>query len=115
MKNMLNLVSRQVLLSECSRSKKLLPCASYCHGQHPLLTWHSKGYLTSESGVQRGDTYGPPLFSLVLNILVTAIAEDSACATRLVPIDDGDLAGPSSRQAWLTYWSAHNFNKLRGY
>ena len=75
MKNAFNMVSRQALLSECSTHfPELLPWASWCYSQHPIL-WHPLGHLRLEPGVQQGDTLGPLYFSLVLNILVSKIVE----------------------------------------
>ena len=80
MKNAFNMVSRQALLSECSTHfPELLPCASWCYSQHPIL-WHPLGRLHSEQGVQQGDPLGPLFFSLVLNILVSKITSSGVCA-----------------------------------
>eukprot|EP00731_Ephydatia_muelleri_P017791 Em0010g889a len=59
----------------------------------------SVGNLTSQSGVQQGDPLGPLLFSLVLNVVVKAIATHPECGDLLYHVwylDDGALAGPSS-------------------
>ena len=97
MKNAFNQVSRRALLSECAEHfPELLPWVGWCNGQHPYL-WHTLGCLTSESGVQQGDPLGPLLFSLVLNVLVKTISEDTACSSNLFHawyLDDGVLAGP---------------------
>ena len=64
----------------------------------PFL-WHPLGCLTSEQGVQQGDPLGPLLFSLVLNILVSAISSRDDCAGLKFHawyLDDGALAGPRS-------------------
>ena len=77
MMNAFNLASRQAILSKYAKSfSELLPWLSWCYVQHPLL-WPSLGCLSSESGVQQGDPLGSLLFSLVLNILVMKIANDS--------------------------------------
>ena len=66
MRNAFNLVSRQTVLDECSvHLPELLPWASWCYGQHPIL-WHTMGTISSEAGVQQGDPLGPLLFCLVL-------------------------------------------------
>ena len=99
MKNAFNMVSRQALLSECSTHfPELLPWASWCYSQHPIL-WHPLGCLRSEQGVQQGDPLGPLFFSLVLNILVSKITSSGDCADLSYHawyLDDGVLAGPRS-------------------
>ena len=63
------------------------------------MLWHTLGNLTSQSGVQQGDPLGPLLFSLVLNVVVKAIATHPECSDLLYHVwylDDGVLAGPSS-------------------
>ena len=95
--NAFNLVSRQALLDECAfHFPDLLPWASWCYGQQPLLQ-HPLGTLTSEVGVQQGDPLGPMFFSLVLHKLVSAIATDDNTAKLLFHawyLDDGVVAGP---------------------
>ena len=95
--NAFNLVSRQALLDECAfHFPDLLPWASWCYGQQPLLQ-HPLGTVTSEVGVQQGDPLGPMLFSLVLHKLVSAIATDEDTAKLLFHawyLDDGVVAGP---------------------
>ena len=99
MKNAFNMVSRQALLSECSTHfPELLPWASWCYSQHPIL-WHPLGRLRSEQGVQQGDPLGPLFFSLVLNILVSKITSSGVCADLSYHawyLDDGVIAGPRS-------------------
>ena len=58
----------------------------------------SLGQLRSKSGVQQGDPFGPLFFSLVLDVLITAIAKDSGCPLLFHTwyLDDGALAGPRS-------------------
>eukprot|EP00731_Ephydatia_muelleri_P032933 Em0024g477a len=94
--NAFNLVSRQALLDECAfHFPDLLPWASWCYGQQPLLQ-HPLGTVTSEVGVQQGDPLGPMFFSLVLHKLVTAIATDEDTAKLLFHawyLDDGVVAG----------------------
>eukprot|EP00731_Ephydatia_muelleri_P038943 Em1002g1a len=81
--NAFNLVSRQALLDECAfHFPDLLPWASWCYGQQPLLQ-HPLGTVTSEVGVQQGDPLGPMFFSLVLHKLVSAIATDEDTAKLL--------------------------------
>ena len=48
--------------------------------------------------MQQGDPLGPLFFSLVLNVLITAIAKDSGCPLLFHAryLDDGALAGPRS-------------------
>ena len=103
MKNAFNQVSHRALLSECAEHfPELLPWVGWCYGQHPYL-WHTLGCLTSESGVQQGDPLGPLLFSLVLNVLVKTISEDTACSSNLFHawyLDDGVLAGPRQSLCW---------------
>ncbi|KAL5505640.1 hypothetical protein EMCRGX_G007104 [Ephydatia muelleri] len=75
---------------------ELLPWSSWCYGQHPAL-WHPLGTITSEISVQQGDPLGPLLFCLVLQQVVSTIAEDADCASLLFHkwyIDDGVVAGP---------------------
>ena len=95
--NAFNLVSRQALLDECAfHFPDLLPWASWCYGQQPLLQ-HPLGTVTSELGVQQGDPLGPMFFSLVLHKLVSAIATDEDTAKLLFHawyLDDGVVAGP---------------------
>ena len=80
MKNAFNMVSCQALFSECSTHfPELLPRASWCYSQHPIL-WHPLGHLRSEQWVQQGDPLGPLFFSLVLNILVSKITSSGVCA-----------------------------------
>ena len=77
--NAFNLVSRQALLDECATFfPELLPWASWRYGSHPLL-WHSLGQLSSEAGVQQGDTLGSLFFALVLHKVVSAIDADDEC------------------------------------
>ena len=53
------MVSCQAVLTECAeRFTELLPWANWCYGHHPFL-WHPLGCLTSELGVQQGDSPGP--------------------------------------------------------
>eukprot|EP00731_Ephydatia_muelleri_P023174 Em0015g757a len=96
--NAFNLVSRHALLSECTTHfPELLPWVSWCYSRHPVL-WHTLGNLTSQSGVQQGDPLGPLLFSLVLNVVVKAIATHPECSDlsyHVWYLDDGVLAGPS--------------------
>ena len=65
--NAFNIVSRQALLEECyAHFPELLPWASWCYGQHPML-FHPMGTISSETGVQQGDplSMAPlPLLSL---------------------------------------------------
>ena len=59
--------------------------------------WHSLGTISSEIGVQQGDPLGPLLFCLVLQQIISAIAEDTDCESLLFHhwyIDDGVVAGP---------------------
>ena len=99
MKNAFNLVLHQALLSECAKHfPELYPWAHWCYSQHPYL-WHTMGNLTSECGVQQGDPFGPLLFSLVLNILVSEIVLEPGCANLLYHawyLDDGVVAGSST-------------------
>ena len=86
------MVSRQAVLTECA------VWANWCYGHHPFL-WHPLGCLTSELDVQQGDPLDPLLFSLVLNILVSAISTRDDCAGlnfHAWYMDDGALAGPRS-------------------
>ena len=90
------MVSRQAVLTV--HFPKLLPWANWCYGHHPFL-WHPSGCLTSELDVQQGDPLGPLLFSLVLNILVSAIStRDNFAGLNFHAwyMDDGALAGPRS-------------------
>ena len=95
--NAFNLVSRQALLDECAlHFPDLLPWASWCYGQQPLLQ-HPLGTVTSEVGVQQGDPLGPMFFCLVLHKLVSAIAMDEDASRLLFHAwyqDDGVVAGP---------------------
>eukprot|EP00731_Ephydatia_muelleri_P002155 Em0001g2155a len=104
--NAFNLVSRQALLDECAfHFPDLLPWASWCYGQQPLLQ-HPLGTVTSEVGVQQGDPLGPMFFSLVLHKLVSAIATDEDTAKLLFHawyLDDGvDTSDDAWEQAQLS-------------
>ena len=73
MRNAYNLVSRQALLDDCSiQFPELLPWASWCYGQHPVLQ-HVLGAISSGVGVQQGDPLSPMFFCLVLRKIVSAI------------------------------------------
>ena len=108
MKNAFNQVSRRALLSECAEHfPELLPWVGWCYGQHPYL-WHTLGCLTSESGVQQGDPLGPLLFSLVLNVLVKTISEDTACSSNQFHawyLDDGSWLAQGSHCAGASVFS----------
>ncbi|KAL5502338.1 hypothetical protein EMCRGX_G009091 [Ephydatia muelleri] len=104
--NAFNLVSHQALLDECAfHFPDLLPWASWCYGQQPLLQ-HPFGTLTSEVGVQQGDPLGPMFFNLVLHKLVSAIATDEDTAKLLFHawyLDDGvDTSDDAWEQAQLS-------------
>ena len=61
---------------------------------------HSLGTISSESGVQQGDPMGSLLFCLVLQKLVSAIAEDKDCSSLLFHkwhIDDSVLLDPNKQ------------------
>ena len=97
LKNAFNIVSRQAVLTECAvHFPELLPWTNWCYGHHP----HPLDCLTSELGVQQGDPLGGPLlFSLVLNILVSAISTRNDRAGLNIHawyMDDGALVGPRS-------------------
>ena len=96
MKNAFNSVSSQVLLDECAvHFPELFPWTAWCYGKHPSL-WHPLGIISSESGVQQGDPLGPFFFCLVLQKILVAIAEDTACSGLLFHkwyLDDGVIAG----------------------
>ena len=102
LRNAFNLVSRQAVLDECLHHfPELFPWTLWCYGQHPSLL-HSLGTISSESGVQQGDPMGSLLFCLVLQKLVSAIAEDKDCSSLLFHkwyIDDGVIAGPKQAVA----------------
>ena len=102
--NAFNRVSRQAVLNACAlHIPVLLPWSQWCYGQHPAL-WHSLGTISSEIGVQQGDPLGPFLFCLVLQQLISAIAEDVDCESLLFHhwyIDDGVVAGPVAAIAWV--------------
>eukprot|EP00731_Ephydatia_muelleri_P022875 Em0015g458a len=73
MRNAFHLVSRQAVLDECATFfPELLPWVTWCYGTYPLL-WHQLGHLSSETGVQQGDPFGPLLFSLVFQRLISSI------------------------------------------
>ena len=94
-----NRVSRQAVLDACGlHFPELHPWSSWCYGQHPAL-WHPLGTISSEIGVQQGDPLhvGPLLICLVLQQVVSTIAEDADYASLLFHkwyIDDGVVAGP---------------------
>ena len=94
--NAFNIVSRQALLEEChTHFPELLPWASWCYGQHPML-FHPMGTISSETGVQQGDPLGPLFFCLVLHKLVATIASDEEASHLLYHkwyMDDGVVAG----------------------
>ena len=99
MQNAFNLVSRQAVLDECATSfPERLPWVTWCYGTPPLL-WHQLGHLSSETGVQQGDSLGPLLFSLVLQRLISSIDADDDCIQVLFQawyLDDGVLTGRRS-------------------
>ena len=111
MQNAFNVVSRQVVLDECSIFfPELIQWLSWCYGSHPML-WHPLGQITSESGVQQGDPLGPLLFALVLHKLVASVEADDECFDLLLQawyLDDGALAG--SRPAVL--WALHLIEEM---
>ena len=97
--NAVNLVSRQAFLDECAL---LLPDIFtwdfWCYGFHPIQ-WHPMGRLSSESGVQKGDSLGPLLVAHVLHKVISAIDADDECLDLLYQVwymDDGVLAGKKS-------------------
>ena len=98
--NAFNRVSRQAVLNACAlHIPELLPGFQWCYGQHPAL-WHSLGTISSEIGVQQGDPLGPLLFCLVLQQIISAIAEDVGCESLLLHywyIDDGVVAAAIAR------------------
>ena len=74
MHNAFHRFSRQAMLDECATHfPELLPWASWCYGQHPLLRHHI-GTMSSEVGVQQGDPLSPLFFCMVLQVLVSCIA-----------------------------------------
>ena len=82
--NASNRISRQAVLNVCGlHIPELLPWSSWCYGQHPAL-WHPLGTISSEIGVQQVDPLGPLLFCLVLQQVVSAIAEVADGASLLV-------------------------------
>ena len=102
--NAFNRVSRQAILNACAlHIPELLPWSQWCYGQHPAL-WHSLGTISSEIGVQQGDPLCPLLFCLVLQQIISAIAEDVDCESLLFHhwyIDDGVVAGPVAAITWV--------------
>ena len=90
--NAFNIVSRQALLEEChTHFPELLPWASWCYGQHPML-FHPMGTISSETGVQQRDPLGPFFFCLVLHKLVATIPSDEEASHLLYHkwyMDDG--------------------------
>ena len=88
----------RIMLSTFS---ELFPWTLWCYGQHPLLL-HPLGTVSSESGVQQGNSLGPLLFCLVLQKIVSAIDSDKDCSSLLFHkwhIDDGVVAGPKQAVA----------------
>eukprot|EP00731_Ephydatia_muelleri_P011247 Em0006g141a len=80
--------------AEPAKRKRRTPLCLQVHNSEP-----KNRNLTSQSGVQQGDPLGPLLFSLVLNVVVKAIATHPECSDLLYHVwylDDGVLAGPSS-------------------
>ena len=100
--NAFNIVSRQALLEEChAHFPELLPWASWCYGQHPML-FHPMGTISSETGVQQGDPLGPLFFCLVLHKLVATIVSDEEASYLLYHkwyMDDGVVAGTGNAVA----------------
>ncbi|KAL5491482.1 hypothetical protein EMCRGX_G016778 [Ephydatia muelleri] len=100
--NAFNIVSRQALLEEChAHFPELLPWASWCYGQHPML-FHPMGTISSETGVQQGDPLGPLFFCLVLHKLVATIVSDEEASHLLYHkwyMDDGVVAGTGNAVA----------------
>ncbi|KAL5487185.1 hypothetical protein EMCRGX_G019758 [Ephydatia muelleri] len=79
------------MLDECATQfQELLPWASWCYSQHPLLRHHLVT-MSSEVGVQ-GDPISPLFFCLVLHVLVSAIATELAVSMWYQ--DDGVITGP---------------------
>ena len=65
---------------------RLCPCSTFCNcfslwaSSHHTFLWHPLGCPTMELGVQHNDPLSPLLFSLVINILVSAISIREDCA-----------------------------------
>ena len=99
MKNAFNIISREALLSECSKFfPELLPWAMWYYGSQ-LFLFHPLGKLTSETGCNKADPLGPLFFALVLHRIVSFIDADDDCLSLLYQawyLDDGVLAGSTS-------------------
>ena len=99
--NAFNIVSCQALLEEChAHFPELLPWATWCYGQHPML-FHPMSTISSETGVQQGDPLGPLFFCLVLHKLVATIVsgEEVSHLYHKWYMDDGVVAGTGNAVA----------------
>ena len=90
-----------IILEEChAHFPELLPWASWCYAQHPML-FHLMGTISSETGVQQGDPLGPLFFCLVLHKFVATIVSDDEASHLLYHkwyMDDGVVAGTVARE-----------------
>ena len=94
-KNAFNAVSRQAVEECATFPPEILPWVSWCYGSHPLL-WHPLRQISSESGFNRGITWVPLLFALVLQKQISSVDADDECMDLLYQawyLDDGALAG----------------------
>jgi hypothetical protein len=82
-----------MLAAIAQRCPALLPVVAWAYGQHSrLLVQHSEEVVRSQSGVRQGDTLGPLLFALTLQVPLEQVAE-MGLASPVTYADDTFLQG----------------------